>query len=63
MNWTEGLNPEIGMVLGCAVNMLIGGLMAIYIRELYKRYGSSLSDRESFPGRLLGEATSTWGRA
>jgi uncharacterized membrane protein YhiD involved in acid resistance len=36
------------MVMNCTVNMLIGGVMAIYIRFLYKRYSSSLGDRESF---------------
>ena len=48
MNWFEGYSPEMSMVSSCALNMLIGGIMAIYIRELYKRYSSALSDREAF---------------
>lgn len=36
------------MVLRCAVNMLLGGAIAVYIRELYKRTSSSLSNRAEF---------------
>jgi uncharacterized membrane protein YhiD involved in acid resistance len=36
------------MVWNCAVNMVIGGVVAIYIRELYKRCSSSVSNRENF---------------
>ena len=38
------------MVLNCAVNMLIGGALALYIRELYKRFGTSISNRDNFSG-------------
>ena len=38
------------MVVNCAVNMLIGGALALYIRELYKRFGTSISNRDSFSG-------------
>jgi uncharacterized membrane protein YhiD involved in acid resistance len=47
-NWYNSLTPEGQMVLDCALNMLIGGLLAIYIRELYKRCSSSVSNREQF---------------
>ncbi len=48
MNWFQAYGPELSLVSSCAVNMLIGGIMAIYIRELYKRYSSALSDRQAF---------------
>ncbi len=38
------------MVLNCAVNMLIGGALALYIGELYKRLSTSISNRDSFSG-------------
>ena len=38
------------MVLNCAVNMLIGGALALYIGELYKRLGTSISNRDNFSG-------------
>lgn len=41
-------SPERSMVLNCTVNMLIGGALALYIRELYRRYGSSISNRDAF---------------
>jgi len=50
MSWINSLSPEIRMVWNCAVNMVIGGILAIYIRELYKRCSSSVSNREQFAG-------------
>ncbi len=44
--WTSSL--ELAMVLTCTINMLIGGAIALYIRELYRRYGSSISNRDAF---------------
>ena len=38
------------MVLNCAVNMLMGGALALYIGELYKRLGTSVSNRDHFSG-------------
>ena len=38
------------MVLNCAVNMLMGGALALYIGELYKRLGTSISNRDNFSG-------------
>jgi hypothetical protein len=40
---------EIEVTLRLAINMLLGGLLAIFIRELYKRYGTA-SNREEFAG-------------
>jgi hypothetical protein len=36
------------MAVRCTINMVIGGVLAIYVRELYRRCGSTLSNRESF---------------
>jgi uncharacterized membrane protein YhiD involved in acid resistance len=47
-DWYNNLSPEASMVARATINMLIGGALAIYIRELYKRCGSSLSNREKF---------------
>jgi uncharacterized membrane protein YhiD involved in acid resistance len=41
------LSPEADLVLRCLVNMLLGGAMAIYVRQLYRRFGSSLSNRDA----------------
>ena len=41
------------MVLNCAVNMLMGGALALYIGELYKRLGTSISNRDNFSGVFL----------
>lgn len=38
------------MVLTCAINTLIGGVLALYIRELYKRCSSTISNRDTFSG-------------
>ena len=48
--WPQNLGPELTMVLNCAANMLIGGSLALYIRELYKRFGTSISNRDNFSG-------------
>ena len=48
--WFSNLDPELAMVLNCAVNMLLGGLLALYIGELYKRFGTSISNRDTFSG-------------
>lgn len=36
------------MVVACAINTVIGGVLAIYIRELYKRCSSTISNRDAF---------------
>ncbi len=46
----SNLDPELTMVLNCAANMLLGGVLAVYIRELYKRFGTSISNRDTFSG-------------
>jgi uncharacterized membrane protein YhiD involved in acid resistance len=38
------------MVVNCAINTLLGGVLAIYIRELYKRCSTTISNRETFSG-------------
>ena len=47
-NWFAELDPEAGLVFRCVVNMCIGGALAIYVRELYKRVGSTIMNREDF---------------
>lgn len=52
--WVElagwgGLLPEdIELAFALAINMLLGGLLSIGIRELYKSYAGSASNREAF---------------
>ena len=48
--WPQNLGSELTMVLNCAVNMLMGGALALYIGELYKRLGTSISNRDNFSG-------------
>ena len=48
MSGLSELGPEGAMVLRCAINTLLGGLLAIYIRELYKRCATTVSNRDSF---------------
>ena len=48
--WPQNLGTELTMVLNCAVNMLMGGALALYIGELYKRLGTSISNRDNFSG-------------
>ena len=47
-SWFAELNPEAGLVFRCVVNMCIGGALAIYVRELYTRFGSTIMNREDF---------------
>ena len=47
-DWLAGLGGPAELAIRCAINALIGGAFGFYIRELYKRWGSSVSDRESF---------------
>ena len=47
-DWYASLTPEAGLVVRCSINMILGGLLAIYIRTLYKRFSSSMSNRENF---------------
>ncbi len=47
-DWYNNLSPEVNMVVRCTFNMLSGGVIGIYIRELYKRCSTSLSNRENF---------------
>ena len=47
-DWYNNLSPETNMVVRCTISMLIGGVIGIYVRELYKRCSTSLSNRENF---------------
>jgi uncharacterized membrane protein YhiD involved in acid resistance len=38
------------MVVNCAINTLIGGVLAIYISELYNRCSTTVSNRDTFSG-------------
>ncbi|MGH9318811.1 MAG: DUF4956 domain-containing protein [Vicinamibacteria bacterium] len=46
MPWID--SAEAALVLRCAINMVLGGLFAVYARALYRRYGSAISNRDSF---------------
>ena len=48
--WPQNLGSELTKFLNCAVNMLMGGALALYIGELYKRLGTSISNRDNFSG-------------
>jgi len=55
--WIGGLSADTALAINCAVNTLIGGVAGLYIRELYKRFGSEFSNRENF-GNLFPLLTS-----
>jgi hypothetical protein len=42
------LSPEAALVARAALNMVIGGLLAMYVRALYRRFSSSIGSRDSF---------------
>jgi uncharacterized membrane protein YhiD involved in acid resistance len=46
-NWYESLTPEVSLVVLCGFNMILGGLVGIYLRALYLRFGGSMSNREN----------------
>jgi hypothetical protein len=55
IEWTKeqstfaGLRPEDARTaIAFALNLIIGGFAALFIRELYKRYGTSNTNREAF---------------
>lgn len=48
MSFLETLPPDLAMVVRCAVNMAIGGVFALYVRFLYRRFGTTVSNREQF---------------
>jgi hypothetical protein len=59
VDWLEGQFDASGvgpdeqlMTFRFAVNLLVGGLLALFIRELYKRFSSTLSNRENFANML-----------
>ncbi|HEY7820056.1 MAG TPA: DUF4956 domain-containing protein [Vicinamibacteria bacterium] len=42
------LSPDAHIAVRCTLNMLLGGALAIYVRVLYRRFGSSISNRDAF---------------
>ena len=46
--WYGTLGPEASLVVRCSINMILGGVLGLYIRELYKRFSSSISNRKDF---------------
>ena len=59
VNWfgeqfdNSGLGPDEQVMTGrFFINLLVGGLLALAIRELYKRYSSTVINRESFADML-----------
>jgi uncharacterized membrane protein YhiD involved in acid resistance len=48
MPWLDFLGAEGSLVARAALNMAIGGVLAIYVRGLYRRFGSSIGNRDSF---------------
>ncbi len=50
---SSGVGPEERlMTLRFAINLLLSGLMAMYVRELYKRFCSARANRERFANML-----------
>lgn len=46
--WLGGLGANTALAITCAFNTLMGGLVGLYIRELYRRCGSVFSNRDRF---------------
>jgi uncharacterized membrane protein YhiD involved in acid resistance len=46
MPWID--SAETALVLRAIGNMILGGLLALYARALYRRFGSSISNRDLF---------------
>ncbi len=41
-----GLGAEAGAAARLALNLVIGGALALYVRELFKRFSTTVSNRE-----------------
>jgi hypothetical protein len=48
MDGFDFLSAEGSLVARAALNMALGGVLAIYVRALYRRFGSSIANRDSF---------------
>jgi len=48
MPWLDFLGAEGSLVARAALNMSIGGVLALYVRALYRRFGATLGNRDSF---------------
>lgn len=47
-NWLAGLDANTALAVRCAMHTLVGGALGLYVRELYRRFSSSLTKREGF---------------
>jgi hypothetical protein len=56
-DWIAGLSANTAQAIQCALNALIGGVLGLYVRELYRRVGPVYSSRETF-GNLFPLLTS-----
>ena len=43
-----GLGPEPGIAVKLIINIILGGFMALFVRALYRRFSSTVSNRDSF---------------
>jgi hypothetical protein len=48
MPWLDFLGAEGALVARAALNMVVGGVIALYFRALYRRFGTSMGSRDSF---------------
>ncbi len=48
MHWLDSLGGEGSLVVRAALNMALGGILALYVRALYRRFGSTIGSRDSF---------------
>ncbi len=55
--WFGGLSADTALALTCAMNTLMGVVAGLYIRGLFRRFGSEFSNRENF-GNLFPILTS-----
>ncbi len=46
--WLGGLGANTTLAITCAINTIIGGIIGLYLRELYRRCGSVFSNRDRF---------------
>jgi hypothetical protein len=55
--WIAGLGDGTEQAIQCALHALVGGILGLYVRELYRRAGPAYSSREDF-GNLFPLLTS-----
>ena len=54
------LPPEASLVARAALNMALGGVLAMYVRALYRRFSSSIGGRDSFSAGWFSPIAQTW---